>query len=215
MVSKEKVASAIEHTCLKPFAVVSDIHQICQEALEWGLYGVCIAPIWLQEAKTFLGSAKTRLITVAAFPTGAVSTATKCYELEEALKLGAHEVDIVLNIGWIKEHRFRDIEQEFRQLTAIASDIPVKAILETCYLTDEEKKQACKAVVAAGASFVKTSTGFGSGGATIADVILLSRLAPQVKASGGIKETRAALDLLEAGASRLGSSSSVAIMKSL
>lgn len=210
-----QLAAAIEQTCLKPFATSADIHRICQEALDWNFYGICIAPIWLKEARASLGSASTRLITVAGFPTGAVSTSIKCHEIEEALQAGAHEIDFVINIGWLKEHRFQAVEDEFKQLVSLAYPTPLKVILETCYLTTFEKEWACQAAVSAGIAFVKTSTGFGTGGATIEDVRLLRRLAPQIKASGGIKNTQMALDLLEAGASRLGTSSGVAIMEGL
>lgn len=215
MIQREQIAAAIEQTCLKSFATAAEIHQVCQDAMDWNFYGICVAPVWLAEARTYLGSANVRLITVAAFPTGAVSTSVKCYEIEEALKLGADEIDFVLNIGWLKEHRFRDIEEEFEQLAAVASPAPLKVILETCYLTELEKQCACQAAVSAGIAFVKTSTGFGSGGATVEDVRLMRQWAPQVKASGGIKDARTAIALLEAGASRLGTSSGATIMQEL
>lgn len=215
MIQEEQIASAIEQTCLKSFAIASDIHKVCQDALDWNFHGICIAPVWLSEARTYLGTSTIRLISVAGFPTGAVPTSVKCFEIEEALKSGADEIDFVLNIGWLKEHRFRAIEEEFEQLTALASSTPLKVILETCYLTEFEKQCACQAAVSAGVAFVKTSTGFGAGGATIEDVRFLRQWAPQVKASGGIKDSRMAIELIEAGASRIGTSSGVAIMQGL
>lgn len=216
MIQRVEVAASIEQTCLKPFAVASDIHQVCKDALKWNFYGICIPSTWLAEARAYLGSSnQVRLITVAGFPTGAVSTPVKCYEIEEALKLGADEIDFVLNIGWLKEHRFQIVEEEFKQLVRIASPIPLKVILETCYLTELEKQRACQAAVSAGVHFVKTSTGFGTGGATLEDVRFLRKWAPQVKASGGIKDARTALDLLAAGACRLGTSSGAAIMEGI
>lgn len=215
MIQEEQIAAAIEQTCLKSCAIASDIHKLCQDALDWNFHGICIAPVWLNEARTYLGSSNVRLVTVAGFPTGAVPTSIKCYEIEEALKLGAHEIDFVLNIGWLKEHRFRAIEEEFEKLIAIASPTPLKVILETCYLTEFEKQCACQAAVSAGVAFVKTSTGFGAAGATVEDVRLLRQWAPQVKASGGIKDARTAIELLAAGACRLGTSSGVAIMQGL
>jgi deoxyribose-phosphate aldolase len=212
---QEQLANSIEQTCLKQIATAQDIHKICQEALDWHFYGVCVAPVWLQEARNYLGSASARLITVAGFPTGAITTSMKCFEIEEALKFGAHEVDFVLNIGWLKEHRFQALEEEFKQLVAIAYPAPLKVILETCYLTNFEKEQACQAASSAGVHFVKTSTGFGTGGATLEDVQLMRRFTSQVKASGGIKDTSTALALLAAGASRLGTSSGVAIMEGI
>jgi deoxyribose-phosphate aldolase len=215
MEQKELIASTIEQTCLKPFATSSDIHKICQEALEWNFFGVCFAPIWLKEARAYIGSASTRLITVAGFPTGAISTSCKCNEIEEALHEGAHEIDFVLNIGWLKERCFQAIEEEFKQLVALSYPTPLKVIIETCYLTDFEKEWASQAAVSSGVTFVKTSTGFGTAGATIEDVRLLRQWAPLVKASGGIKDAKTALALLEAGACRLGTSSGVVIMKEL
>lgn len=213
MIEREQIAATIEQTCLKSFAIASDIHKACQDALDWNFYGICIPPVWLGEARTYLGSSHVRLITVAGFPTGAVPTSVKCFEIEEALKSGAHEIDFVINIGWLKEHRFRAIEEEFEQLTAIASPTPLKVILETCYLSEFEKQCACQAAVSAGIDFVKTSTGFGSGGATIEDVRFLRQWAPQIKAAGGIKDASMAKELLAAGACRLGTSSGVAIMQ--
>lgn len=215
MEKRDQMASSIEQTCLKPFATASDIHKLCQEALEFNFYGVCIAPIWLKEARAYLGSASTRLITVAGFPTGALSTSIKCREVEEALEAGTHEIDFVLNIGWLKEHRFQAIEEEFKQLVSLSYPVPLKVILETCYLTPFEKEWVCRTAVSTGVAFVKTSTGFGPGGATIEDVHLMRQWAPQVKASGGIKDTQMAYRLLEAGACRLGTSSGVAIMQGL
>ncbi len=215
MNQKQLIASSIEQTCLKSFATVSDIRKVCREALDWNFYGICVASIWLEEARAYLESAPTRLITVAGFPTGAVSTSIKCQEMEEALNAGAHEIDFVINIGWLKEHRFQAIEEEFKQLANLSHPLPLKVILETCYLTHFEKEQACQIAISSGIAFVKTSTGFGTGGATVEDVHLLRQWAPQVKASGGIKDTNTALSLLEAGASRLGTSSGVAIMQGL
>jgi deoxyribose-phosphate aldolase len=208
-----QLASFIEQTCLKPAATEQDILKICQEALAWHFYGVCVAPIWLRAARNYLGAAPIRLITTAGFPTGAITTSMKCFEIEEALKLGADEIDFVLNIGWVKEHNFIAIEEEFKQLVSLAHPAPLKVILETCYLTNFEKEQACQAAMSAGVTFVKTSTGFGTGGATLEDVQLMRRFTPNVKASGGIKDTSTALALLAAGASRLGTSSGVAIME--
>jgi deoxyribose-phosphate aldolase len=212
---KKQLAGAIEQTCLKPFATLKDIHKICQEAIDYHFYGVCLAPIWLKEAQAHLKSSPVRLVTVAGFPTGAVGTSTKCQEIEEALKWGAHEIDFVLNIGWLKEQRFQLLEEEFKQLVLVAQGTPLKIILETCYLTDAEKEQACQAALAAGVTYIKTSTGFGTNGATLEDIQLIRRWTSHIKASGGIKDTRMALALLEAGACRLGTSSGVAIMEGL
>ena len=211
----KEIARSIEQTCLKPATTSSDIRKVCQEALKWNFYGICVAPIWLAEARTYIGEAPIQLITVAGFPTGAISTSSKCREIEEALKAGAQEIDFVLNLGWLKERRLQAIEEEFKQLTALASPSPLKVILETCYLTKPEKEWACQAAVASGIAFVKTSTGFGSGGATEEDVRLLHCWAPMVKASGGIKDAATALALLRAGACRLGTSSGTAIMEEL
>lgn len=212
---KKQLTHAIEQTCLKPFATLKDIHKICQEALDWNFYGVCLAPIWLREAQAYLKSSSVHLITVAGFPTGAIPTRIKCQEVEEALKWGAHEIDFVLNIGWLKEQRLQLLEEEFKQLVLASQGAPLKVILETCYLTDIEKEQACQAALAAGITYIKTSTGFGTNGATIEDILLIRRWTSKIKASGGIKDIYMAQALLNAGACRLGTSSGVAIMESL
>lgn len=211
----EKVAQSIEHTQLKPYATAADIEKLCQEALRWNFYGICCYNQWLKLARSILGGSAIRLVTVAGFPTGTHSTRIKCQELEEALQNGADEVDFVLNIGWLKERRLRALEEEFKQLVSLASPHLLKVILETCFLSEEEKALACSLAVATGIDFLKTSTGFGSGGATIADVQLMRQFSPFIKASGGIKDASMALSLLQAGASRLGTSSSVSIMEEL
>lgn len=211
----DQVAQAIEYTQLKPYATTKDIETLCWEALRWKFYGICVYSIWLPLAQSLLAPSNVKLITVAGFPTGAASTQLKCLEVAEAIERGAQEIDFVLNIGWLKDKRLKAIEDEFKYLAELASPLPLKVILETCYLTQEEKELACQIAIESGISFLKTSTGFGSAGATISDVQLMKKFSPHIKASAGIKDASFALQLLDAGASRLGTSSGPAIMESL
>ena len=212
----KELASHIDHTLLKPDAVASDIQRLCAEACEFHFFGVCIHGSWVSFARNILSGTDIRIISVAGFPLGAASTYAKCFETAEALNNGASEIDVVLNIGRLKQKDDGYVESELSEILRIASGRPVKVIIETCLLTREEKIRACLLVANSGAAFVKTSTGFGPGGATVADVELLRQYAgpgTAVKASGGIRDFRTALAMLNAGASRLGTSSSVAIIE--
>jgi deoxyribose-phosphate aldolase len=215
MPNKETFAKMIEHTQLKPYTTSKEIEKLCLEALQWNFYGVCLYPTWIPLAQSLLTSSPIKIITVAGFPTGAESTQIKCLEVAESIEKGANEIDFVINIGWLKEKRLKMIEAEFKYLVELSFPIPLKAILETCYLNDEEKKIACELALETGISFIKTSTGFGSSGATVEDIKLIKKFFPHIKASGGIQDIRLALDLIQAGASRIGTSAGVKLIEAL
>lgn len=213
-----KIASTIEHTFLKPTATAADIEQLCKEAQHWKFHGVCVNSVWIELAVNLLGNSNVKIISTAAFPLGASATPIKCREVEFALSRGAHEVDFVINIGWLKSGDLHALAAEFRDLVETASGKPLKVILETCFLTEQEKKIACQLAVGAGISFVKTSTGYGPTGATIDDVKLMKSLVGDktlVKASGGIRDYETAQKMLQAGADRLGTSSGIAILQGI
>ena len=213
-------SSFIDHTLLKPDATVKQIDQLCNEAVEQKFATVCIQPSFV---KYVAEKYPIRVCTVIGFPLGATTTETKLFECEQALKNGARDIDMVVNIGRVKDGDFDYVRNEIEQLAKLvhssADDKAVlKVIIETCLLTDEEKRQLCRIVGEAGADFIKTSTGFSTGGATLNDIKLLREHSPshvQVKASGGIRDGPFARELIQAGATRLGTSSGVALMKDL
>ncbi len=212
----EKIASSIDHTLLMADAGTRDIEKLCREAVENGFFGVCVHGSWVSFAHSLLSGSKVHVVSVAGFPLGASSTAAKCSEAGGALNSGAAEIDVVINIGRLIEGDVGYVARELSEIVRTAEGHTIKAIIETCMLTDEQKMLACRLAAESGAGFVKTSTGFGSGGATVADVKLLHACAGSsiaVKASGGIRDTDFALSLIEAGATRLGTSSGVAIVK--
>ena len=212
----KNLASYIEHTLLRPDALARDIETLCAEACEHGFFGVCIHGSWIPHACRLLSETGISVVSVAGFPLGAESTETKCFETKRAFENGVMEIDVVINIGRLKQGDDLYVGRELREIVRAAEGNPVKIILETCFLSREEKIRACRLAVDSGAAFVKTSTGFGSGGATVADVKLLRECAGDsvaVKASGGIRDADTALAMIEAGARRLGTSSGVAIIK--
>lgn len=200
---------AIEHTCLKPTATSSDIARLCEEAIQHHFFAVCINSAWVDFANEILNASPVKIVSTAAFPLGASATLVKCHEVEYAISMGAREVDFVLNIGWLKNGDLHRVAKEFQALFEAAEGTPLKVILETSLLTDQEKIIACQLAVDAGIAFVKTSTGFSTGGATIEDIKLMRQAVGKqagVKASGGIRDKQTALDLLAAGADRIGTS---------
>jgi deoxyribose-phosphate aldolase len=212
----EQLASCIDHTLLKPAATARDIEQLCTEARQHGFWSVCINGSRVELASHLLEDSDVRITSVAGFPLGAMSADAKRVEIEAAIDDGAHEVDVVINLGRLKDGDDRYVLRELRDLVEAADERPVKVILETCLLTREEKIRACRLAVESGAKFVKTSTGFAAAGATIEDVRLMREtVGPEfgVKASGGIRDTRTALAMIAAGANRLGTSAGVEIMK--
>lgn len=216
--SPQELAQYIDHTILKPDASAADIARLCAEAREFGFFSVCVNGSRVAQAHAVLEGSGVKVAAVVGFPLGATDPDTKRFETEAAVDNGAAEIDLVLNIGRLKDGEDAQVLRELRDVVEAADERTVKVILETCLLTREEKIRACRLVVEAGAHFVKTSTGFSTGGATLDDVKLMRELVgPQfgVKASGGIRDTATALAMIEAGATRLGTSSGVAILKGL
>lgn len=214
--SARDLARHIDHTLLKPEARSVDIERLCQEALEHQFWGVCVHGGRVAQAAALLEGSEVKVAAVVGFPLGAMDGDAKRYETEVAIDLGAQEIDMVLNMGRLKDGDDRAVFREIRDVVEAAQGVWVKVILETCLLTEEEKLRACSLSVEAGARFVKTSTGFGASGATVEDIRLMRHAvgsALGVKASGGIRDTATALAMLEAGASRLGTSAGVAIVK--
>lgn len=209
------LARFIDHTLLKPEATAADIRRLCAEALEQGFAAVCVNGARVPLAAELLAGSEVKVAAVAGFPLGAMTTAAKCREVEELVRLGAHEVDVVLPIGHLKEGEDDYVRRDVSEVVRAAAGRPVKVILETCLLTDDEKARACRLCVEAGAAFVKTSTGFNQAGATLADVALMKRTvgdACLVKAAGGVRDAAAARAMIAAGAARLGTSSGVLIV---
>ena len=206
----------IDHTILKATATKDDVRKICEEAIQYDFKSVCINPANVAYAKELLEDSDVLVCTVIGFPLGANTKEIKALETLDAIKNGADEIDMVINVGKAKEHDFEYIEEEIKLVVASAAGKTVKVIIETCYLTDEEKVECCKAALNAKATFVKTSTGFGTGGATAQDVRLMRDTVKEemgVKASGGVRSLEDLEAMVEAGASRIGASSGVAIMQ--
>lgn len=211
-----QLAVYIDHTLLKPDASAAQIEQLCTEAREHKFFSVCVNGSWVQNSRHLLDGSDVKVACVVGFPLGAMAGDVKRFETETAIDDGAHEIDVVLNIARLKAGEDAYVLRELRDVVEAADERTVKVILETCLLTDEEKVRACKLVVESGAQFVKTSTGFSSGGATEADVKLMREtVGPKfgVKASGGVRDAATALAMIAAGATRLGTSSGVAIVK--
>lgn len=217
-VSGEKLASCIDHTLLKPEAVPDQVRNLCAEARKFGFASVCVNPVYVSLAASELAGTGVKVCTVIGFPLGAATSETKAFETENALQNGAAEVDMVIPVGLLKAGDYRGVAEDIRAVVRAAKGRAiVKVILETPLLTDEEKIAACLLAKHAGADYVKTSTGFGNGGATKEDVALMrAAVGPRmgVKASGGIRTRSDALAMLAAGATRIGASASVAIMQS-
>ena len=210
------LARYIDHTLLKPDVRAEDIRKLCAEAKQHKFFAVCVNGSWIELARHCLDGTDVKVASVVGFPLGAMETDVKRFETEAAADAGAHEIDIVINIGRLKDGDDKFVLRELRDIVEAADERPVKVIIETCLLTDDEKIRACALVVEAGAHFVKTSTGFSKAGATIEDVKLLRReVGPDfgVKAAGGIRDAVTALAMIEAGATRLGTSNGVAIVQ--
>lgn len=210
-----KLNKFIDHTLLKANATIDDIKRLCQEAIEYDFKSVCVNPYFVKPVKEFLQGSDVLVCTVVGFPLGANTIKTKVFETLDAVANGVDEVDMVINISKVKEGDFEYIKQEISEVVEAAKGKTVKVIIETCYLTDEEKRLACEAAKQAKAHFVKTSTGFGTGGATVEDVKLMyGVVAPEleVKASGGVRTKEDLDQMVAAGATRIGTSSGVALM---
>ncbi|KJS17309.1 MAG: deoxyribose-phosphate aldolase [Peptococcaceae bacterium BRH_c4b] len=222
MIDKKQMAGMIDHTLLKAVGTGEDVRHLCREALEYGFASVCINPCYVPLAAKILAGSDVVVCAVIGFPLGATSSAAKAFEAGEAVRAGASEVDMVINVGALKAGRHEEVRRDILAVVEAAmserQDALVKVIIETCYLTDEEKAAACMLARDAGAHFVKTSTGFGTGGATVEDVALMRKtVGPDmgVKASGGIKNALQALAMIEAGASRIGASAGKEIIAQL
>jgi len=215
MKSAVELAGYIDHTLLRADAVRSDIERLCAEAREHRFYAVCVNGCWVSTALHLLEETEVKVATVVGFPLGANSPDAKRYETEAAVDEGAQEIDMVLNVAWLKDGLHKLVLREMRDVVEAADDRPVKVILETCCLTRDQKIRACELAREAGARFVKTSTGFGAAGATLEDVALMREIVGSnmgVKASGGIRDVHQALAFINAGATRLGTSAGVGIV---
>lgn len=223
--SPEDVAARMDHTALKPATTEAEIRQLCSEALQYKFASVCVNPTWVSLAAELLAGSDVKVCTVIGFPLGATLPSVKAFETAASLAAGAQEVDMVINVGRLKDGDYDAVREDIRGVVnAARSDggrsrpVIVKVIIETSQLTEFEKRMACILAAEAGADFVKTSTGFSGGGATVEDIRLMRQVVGAqmgVKASGGIRDGATALALLEAGATRLGVSAGVTILREL
>jgi len=214
---KSKVAGMIDHTLLKQDATEDAIKKLCQEAIDNKFCSVCINPSYVPLCSKLLEGSSVKVCTVIGFPLGATTTGSKVFEADEAIKNGAQEIDMVVNGGKIKSGEWDYVKNDIAKVVEVAKGRAlVKVIIETCLLTDEEKVRVCEISKEVGADFVKTSTGFSTGGATVEDIALMRKtVGPDmgVKASGGVRDAEKAKALIEAGATRLGASAGIAIVK--
>ncbi|MBL5767438.1 deoxyribose-phosphate aldolase [Heyndrickxia sporothermodurans] len=213
------IAKMIDHTLLKPEATEQQIQTLCEEAKQYSFASVCVNPTWVAFAAEKLKGTHVKVCTVIGFPLGATTSETKAFETKNAIENGATEVDMVINIGALKSGNFDLVEKDILAVTSAAKGKALtKVIIETCLLTEEEKVRACELSVKAGADYVKTSTGFSTGGATVEDIALMRKtVGPDkgVKASGGVRSPEDAQNMIEAGATRIGASSGVKIVQGL
>ena len=211
------IAKYIDHTVLAANATQEKIEKLCDEARQWKFASVCVNTCWTKFCAEKLNGTGVNVCVVVGFPLGAMCTKAKAYEAKCAVEDGATEVDMVINIGWLKDKKDDLVENDIREVKKACGDKHLKVIIEACLLTEEEKVRACELSVKAGADFVKTSTGFSTGGATAEDVALMRRtVGPDtgVKAAGGIRTYEDAKKMIEAGANRLGCSAGIAIVTS-
>lgn len=216
--TRRELASMIDHSLLRPNATREQLRKLCEEAMAHGFKAVCVNPVHVADAAQMLKGKEVLVCSVVGFPFGTHSPKTKAFETQEAIRLGAREIDMVIRVGALKEGRDQEVVEDIRAVVQAAEGYPVKVILETCYLTVEEKIRGCRISVEAGASFVKTSTGFAEEGAKVEDVRLMREIVGKefgVKAAGGIRTLADAVKMIEAGANRLGTSGSVAMIKEL
>ena len=217
-ITREKLAGMIDHSLLRPQSTREELRKLCAEAIAFHFKAVCINPVHVADAAVLLKGETPLICSVVGFPFGTQTPASKATETEEVIRLGAQEVDMVLRVGALKEGRDDEVTEDIAAVVRAAAGRPVKVILETCYLTEEEKIRGCRLSIKAGAAFVKTSTGYGSAGATTADVRLMRQAVGTgigVKAAGGIRTLADALAMIEAGANRIGASASVTILNEL
>lgn len=205
----------IDHTLLKPDATLSMVKQLCDEAKQYHFASVCVQPCWVKYCADYLKETDVKVCTVIGFPLGATTTEVKVFETKNAISHGADEIDMVINIGALKDKNMELVYEEMKQVVDVSQGHCVKVIIETCLLTDEEKKKVCELAIQANATFVKTSTGFSHGGATVQDVRLMKETVKencQVKASGGVREFSDLKAMIDAGATRIGTSSGIKLM---
>ncbi len=211
----KEILQHVDHTLLTQTAVWEEIRQICQDAVNYHTASVCIPPCFVQQAAEYL-KGRVAVCTVIGFPNGYMTTEAKEFEARDAIARGADEIDMVINIGWLKERDYGRVEEEIRRLKSVCGSRVLKVIIETCLLTEEEKVRMCGIVTAAGADYIKTSTGFSGGGATFDDVALFAQhvgAGVKIKAAGGISSLADAERFLELGADRLGTSRIVKLVK--
>lgn len=210
------LARYIDHTALKPDTTLEQIDDLLEEAKEYGFKSVCVNPTHVAHAKKVLEGSDVLVCTVIGFPLGATTSEVKAFETEDAIKKGASEVDMVINIGALKDGRDEDVKKDIESVISAANGVTTKVIIETSLLTDAEKVRACELALAAGADFVKTSTGFSTGGATAEDIKLMREIVGPdlgVKASGGIRSYEDVKTMIDNGATRIGASAGVKILK--
>ncbi len=211
----KEILSKVDHTLLAQAATWDDIRAICDDGIRFQTASVCIPASYVKQAKDYVGD-QLKICTVIGFPNGYSTTAVKCFEAANAVQNGADEIDMVINIGWLKDKKYDDILAEIRVIKEACAGRLLKVIIETCLLTDEEKIKMCEIVSASGADYIKTSTGFSTGGATKEDVALFAAHVAdhvKIKAAGGISSIQDAEDFIALGASRLGTSRIVKIVK--
>ena len=211
----EEILQRCDHTLLLQGATWDEIRAVCDDGIRFRTASVCIPPCYVRQAKEYVGD-KLKICTVIGFPNGNMTTKTKVFETRDAIENGADEIDMVINIGMLKDKKYAEVEEEIREIKAACGDKILKVIIETCLLTDEEKVRMCHIVTRAGADFIKTSTGFSTGGATFADIELFAANVGegvQIKAAGGIASLEDAEGMIARGASRLGTSRIVKIAK--
>lgn len=209
------ILTKCDHTLLAPTATWAEIKAICDDGIQYKTASVCIPASYVKQAKDYVGD-KLVICTVIGFPNGYDTTAAKCFMAQDAVANGAGEIDMVINLGWVKDGKFTELTEEIRKVKASCSGKPLKVIIETCLLTEEEKIRMCQVVTDAGADYIKTSTGFSIGGATFQDVALFAKhvgSAVRIKAAGGISSLEDAEEFVRLGASRLGTSRIVKLAK--
>lgn len=215
----DSIVKLIDHTLLKPDVKKEFVEKLCEEAKTYKFASVCVNPYWVKYCYNLLKDTSVKVCTVIGFPLGASATKTKVFEAEQAIEDGATEIDMVINIGELKSGNYEVVKNDIEQVVKVCKEKAlVKVIIETCLLNDEEKIITCKLAKEAGADFVKTSTGFSTGGASVHDILLMKKTVGDdmgIKASGGIRDLKTAIEMINAGATRIGTSSSVSIVSNL
>ncbi len=205
----------IDHTLLKADATFDDIKKLCEEAKRYNFFSVCVNQIYVNYSKELLKDSGVKVCTVVGFPLGATDVKTKIFETKRSIELGADEIDMVMNVGYMKSKMYESVLDEIKKMKEVCKDRVLKVIVETCLLTEDEKVDVVKLLIEGKADFIKTSTGFSTGGAKVEDIKLFKKVGENrisIKASGGIRDIKTAIDMIENGASRIGSSNSVKIM---